>query len=295
MTKLWTSVVILPRWFAAPAVVLTVLLGAWLGGATAFQTTLAVLAGLAAAAAAHCWNGYHDWAITGFDKGEEPARSSKKPYTMGQSAIATGLATEGQVLWTALAWGAAAILLGVYLAFSSTFLILIPIVVALLCAPWYSTAKKLWHPEIPLTLGFGPMATLLGYLAAGDASRWWVGILAGIPSGFLFGVVAEGWDQWIDSRSDWPKGGRSMGLWIGWTGRSISLWLSLGVVATMILQVLMINLDVLASETLWALAVLVLGGFFISYAEAKKTWAVMGGLGAIFLYSLVLYILQVLS
>ena len=277
------ALVDLPRWFAAPAVVLVVLLGAHIGGANPLQSALAVLAGLATMAAAHSYNSWHDYVITGFDRGPVGGRSNPKPYTAGQSAIALGLATPGQVLLVAFAWALAALFLGAILAFSSSPWVLVPIAVSLACAPWYSTAKRLFHPEVPLCIGFAWMASLLGYFAGGETREWLKAILVSMPFFFLW-AAAEHIDQAYDAPSDWPKGGRSLGMLYAVKGIPLK-WPILGLVAAAYAsQAALIAAGYLRTGTALTLLALVPTGFCLALLDKKMDRAIPWGLGAIVLF-----------
>ena len=293
LALLWLHLAILPRWFVAPAAIVAVVLGGVVGHAAAGPLALAVLSGLALSAWAHMMNSVLDYEWTKLDRGEVGARSKPKPYTGGQSVIPAGIATSREVTIGAGFWLVLSLFLILPVAWESPW-VWAPWLLTVPLTFWYSWAKTKWHPEVPLALGFGPFATLLGFLAGGIES-WWLGLMAGVPLGFLFGFVAEWWDQAQDGKSDWPKWGRSLGVYGGWKGWPISVLLGLGLLITSGLHAGMVALGALAPLTLWALFMFPMSASILPWIEQGKTLAVLGGLGLIFLYSLLVVVLQATS
>jgi len=172
-------------------------------------TLWASLAVLCLMAAAHCLNSVFDWWL-GFDRG--PIRSRAKPYTSGSQVIPLGLATPGQVLTGALAWTALGMVSLLPLLPLPGLLAFYPLFPWVLSG-WYSLAKKSWHPEVPLTVGFGPVACLLGAGAVGEGLTWQV-FLVGLLMGAPLGVVGESIDQLLDAPHN--PGLRDIGKLIYW-------------------------------------------------------------------------------
>jgi len=284
-TLLVTHLITLPRWFALPAAASGVLLGVALGGAWGWQAGMAVLAGVLVMAAAHSWNSFHDYAITKFDVGETGGRSSEKAYTAGQSVIAEGLLSERAVLLNALAWVGLSALPTAVLAVTATPTVWVPWALAILCAPWYSQAKKAWHPELPLGFGFATCAVWLGMATAGDID-WRLGALASIPFFLAFGVVAELIDQHADYQSDWPKGGRSLGLLTAHLGLPLAPIVAVGMVVVFASQAALVVGGALDRWSLLSFAGAIPLFWSVWFIELDFKKGVLWGLGGGALYQL---------
>jgi len=283
MNRLIAHLVVLPRWFATLAAVTAIIFGGLLVGAGAFDLFVAVLAGLLLMAYAHSWNSYHDWAITGFDKGPAEGRSKIKLYTSGQSLLAQGILSEQEVLANSLVWLILSVPATLYLSLNSTNWVWLVWGLVVLCAPWYSFAKKLWHPDLPLGFGFATCAVWLGMCCVGQPD-WDTGFLASLPLFILWGTGAEHVDQGIDYESDWKKGGRSLGLWMKYVGVSFGWSITWLVMLIYLLQVMLISIGILAPWT--ALTFIAIAPFMVcaTAIHTDMRTAIIWGLAAIFLY-----------
>ena len=290
-SKLYAAVVVLPRWFVAPFVVSPIILGVALTHAWSWRAVLAVLAGLAFMVGGHAYNSFYDWAITKLDKGARPAG---KPYTGHQSVIADGilsvrlvaaiaaifLALFGLLTWSLLRTG------------PEWFFVGVGLVVMLV---WYSEAKKWWHPELPLALGFGPLLVWLGMSASGSVD-WWRGFLAAIPFMLTFGIIGTWVDQYLDYKTDWPKGARSFGMWLA--HRGWPLWRALLPVMALayVVQVALVLAGILSLPTLNSYIALFPFGFSLyAFAVGKTPLGVRHGLLGLVAFHILLAVGQVIG
>lgn len=294
--KLMGHLVTLPRWFGVVAAVTSVTLGGIIAGASAWYLFLAVMAGVFLMAYAHSWNAFHDWAITGFDKGTPTERSKKKVYTSGQSLLALGMLSQNEVLANSLGWLILSLGFAIPLSLMTTMWVWLPFGLVVLCAPWYSEAKRLWHPEIPLGLGFATFAIWLGQAAAGKPD-FVLGALVSIPLFLMWGVFAEHIDQARDYEENWPKHGRSLGMLV--RHYNIPLRWSIAWIMSVIFlaQIFLIAIGILAPWTgLTFLSVIPMTACAILLdTPASYSKGVLWGLGGIFLYQILLVVGQALG
>ena len=198
----------LTRPFALPIVVVCVLLGVFAVGTLSITAIYLVLSGVFMMAYAHTLNSYLDYYWTKLDQGDH--RSKAKPYTGGQQYLADGRITGTEILIN----GTICLSISALFAFlSDSPTVWLPWLILTPLTFWYSWAKLHWHPEIPLTLGFGTCSTWLGMAAAGNID-WLRGLIISLPVAFLFGVVCEAVDQAIDVEENWAKGLRNLGAWL---------------------------------------------------------------------------------
>lgn len=263
---LQVHILILPRWFASPIVIAGVTLGILLQGEWSAMVIASFLGGLLLMAFGHSWNSFHDYVITGLDKGEQLERSMEKPYTSGQSVIPSGRASPRGVLFNALFYLILSTIPFAVLSIHSTPYVWGIWVFVTLCAPWYSEAKLRWHPELPLALGFGPGAVWVGMAASGEVA-WMTGFLASIPFALLFGVVAEYVDQAIDAEANWKKGARSLGMLVALS--RIPLWVPLSLLLALVYisQLVLVVFNMLPPTSLLSLLALAL---FIVFLEQYR-------------------------
>ena len=273
-THLWS----LPRWFAAPATIASVVLGAILSGASFLPALLAALCALFAMAFAHSSNTYLDYYWTKLDRGGPSERSVPKVYTSGQQLLATGQLSQYGNLINMLAWGVGSAMPLIWLprvAFIP-WLLIIPMTF------WYSWAKTKWHPEIPLGLGFATFSVWLGMAASGQVD-YLRGAIWSIPFFLLWGLTAEWIDQWLDGKANWPKGARSLGVWWrikGWPVEALVTWgFTLSFIAA----------GFLGALPYWAIPLVF--ATIVAFPRHVKAGLVVG-LGAIFIF-MVHFILQV--
>lgn len=289
---LWT----LPRWFAAPVLISSVILGWVVSVPLSWWVLLPIACGLCMMAWGHTMNTLLDWSWTGLDKGLPDERSKPKPYTSGQQAIASGRMTENQVLIVAVSWA---------------FVSAIPLAVVVLRHPeylnaawliWaasvsvtflYSWGKLHWCCELALGVGFGPLACLLGAVCTGSPD-YSASLLVGLPVLLIFGGACEVFDQWWDAEANWDRGLRNIGAWVwkkGWPVRDVVGWI---IAATFLVQVVLIIVGVLSLSTAPAyLAGIAL--FWLNKAAERKPWAVLLLLCAVFYYCVMLAVGQVIG
>lgn len=266
-------------------------MGGAVAGTSILNLALVALVGALLMAWSHTMNTWNDWVLTGFDKGEESDRSHKKPYSAGQNVIAEGVSPT-DVYLNGLAWLTGALALTVYLAGEVGPLIWLPVGLTIPMTFAYSYGKKYYLCELVLGLGFGPFAAMLG-ASVSDNPVLWKAFLVGIPIGIMFGFAAEAYDQWFDADANWDKGLRNIGAWTWRLGRSITAVVAL-LAAVAYASVLGLRLAGLLSE--WAIlsAIAFPGLIFMTFAEARSKPAIMAGLGAIFLFCILLAVGEVI-
>ena len=279
-----------PRWFAAPVLVSSVVLGYAVSAPLSWFVLVPILFVLCVMAWSHTMNTYLDHEWTGFDKGLESERSHPKPYTSGQQVIASGVLSANQVLAIAIGWLIASSIAMIYIL---SVPMLVFWVLSLLVTFWYSWGKLHWMPELALGIGFGPLAALIG-AAATPTPDYLAAALASMPIFLIFGVGAESWDQWADSDVNWDRGLRNIGAWVWHTKKSIGLVVGVIVLTTFIVQGLLVLVGVLSAWTLLSLPA-ALSLVLLPQAEKRKPWAVNLLLGAVFYYCVALAVGQVVG
>lgn len=288
------ALLVQPRWFAAPIIVSSVVLGYVVSAPISWFVLAPILLALCVMAWSHTMNTYLDHEWTGFDKGESAERSHPKPYTSGQQVIASGILSARQVLVIAVGWLLASSIALIYIhtRVESTWMVLFWALSASVTF-WYSWGKLHWHPELALGVGFGPLAALVG-AAASPSPDYLRAILASIPIFLMFGFVAEIFDQWWDADTNWNRGLRNIGAWVWHTKRSVGIVVEVMVFATFLAQLLLVFVGVLSvwtSLTYPAIFSLLL----LPQAEKRKPWAVNLLLGAVFYYCVALAVGQVIG
>lgn len=246
--KLWIHLITLPRWFAIPIAVCSIILGGVLMKAEVIPLVLAALSGALMMAAAHSSNTLIDYSVTGFDKGTEEERSKPKEYTVGQSVIAAGILSEQEVLGNIVFWLVlSAIPAGILSIMVSPWVWLFW-ALAMACSPLYSLGKRHYLCELVLGLGFGPIACCLGASSASNP-HYLLAFLAGIPIFILWGFGAETMDQYTDAEPNWPRGLRNLGALVWHSRTSISVVISWLLAITFISQLFLIAAGVLKPLT----------------------------------------------
>lgn len=283
----------LGRFFALPCAACSVLLGIALGGHWSWVSAMVVLAAVFLMAYSHSFNTLLDWAWTGFDKGTEEERSRPKVYTDGQQPIAAGTMTIKGVLVNGL----------VYLAISAAF---IGIVIyqtgwiigflwlsGALVTFWYSIAKKYYHPELALGVGFATIGCMMGMATQPNPDYLLAG-LASIPFFIMFSVMCESLDQWIDAEANWPRGGRSLGMLVWKNEQSIATYATYWIINAYIAQVILVMAGLLSPLTGYSLVALVPLAFAIAMIERQQDKAIVVGLGGVFLFHILIVVGEVL-
>jgi hypothetical protein len=257
----------LPRWFAFPAIVASVLLGSAIEGEINWLTGMAILAALCIMAASHSQNTLYDWYLTKLDRGEEEVRSHEKIYTSGQQLFAHGEITWWENVLNIMAWLVMGAIFVATIGVQTSPWVWLPYGLIVPMALWYSYAKLYYHPELPLGLGFGPFAVMLGASAVSADPDLWTAFLAGIPLAICFGWVAEAWDQYKDADANWDKGLRSLGAICWANSLHISILLIFEIVAMAMAQFAMIVLGILAPETMLSFIALVPVAFMLVWIK----------------------------
>lgn len=289
--KLMGHIVTLPRWFGLPAAVCAVVLGGLIAGASAWYLFLAVMAGVFLMAYAHSWNSFHDWAITGLDKGSPTERSKKKVYTSGQSLFALGILNQWEGLANSLGWLVLSLGFAIPLSLMTTMWVWLPFGLVVLCAPAYSWGKLHYSCELILGLGFGSFAAMIGACAVANPPLW-VAFLAGMPFTLLWGYFAETYDQWDDADVNWDKGLRNLGAWVWKSGLSISHFLGWLLALAYLAQVFLIVNDILAPMTAISALAIPVFAYSLAILQAEQKKGVLLLLLAIFLQMVLLTVGQ---
>lgn len=282
----------LGRFFAAPIVILAVILGAILAGAPVLLTMLAVVAGLLAMAAGHYYNSWadHRW---GLDRGTP--RSVEKWYTWGSSVIALGKATPKEILIYALAQYA--IFTGICAAIgilANTWWVIFPWAIGLtagfLYAPGFMPGLK--YKGFPEYVGFafGVGGVALGYVCSGGMNLPLV-LLVGIGVSLPW---ATDWiiDQYVDAESDIKKGVRNIAHVAYETGFPIWAWCLFGWTISYICLLGLITIGYLSPWVFLAMLAVPLFGLAAVWMPKDLTKAVQYGLVATFAYMLLVVIGQ---
>lgn len=275
----------LPRWFAAPIVLASIVLGGILAEADWVTILLASLAGVFVMAWAHGMNAFLDYSWTKLDQGA--GRSKPKPYTTGQQPLGSGLATPKEVFFSALFWLLLSLIPVSLLSIWGSVWVWIPWSISSLCTFWYSWAKLHYHPEVPLMLGFGPIATLFSGSAVPGANLLQA-TLAGLPFGILFGCAAEAMDQYYDAEANWSKGLRSIGALAWCRSVPIALVVDAWILVAIMVHYLLTTVGILSAQSLLGVAsaiVFALMSLLLnSTVESNVKLGIILGLFALVLY-----------
>jgi 4-hydroxybenzoate polyprenyltransferase len=292
MNILRIHLLVLPRWFGLPFVIAPVMLGAILSGASVLNTLLACLIGALIMSYGHSVNTWLDWLI-GFDRGEK--KSKPKPYTSGQNVIDDDSKGFGYVVLNSFVWAALALVIAGYLSLIGFRWALEITLVSLLLPFAYSFGKKLYLCETVLAVGFGPLAAVLG-AAVSQNPRYLEAALASLPIAIVFGFAAEIWDQSYDSENNWDDGLRNIGAWLVHTynGVAVNRTVHVFVLIAGVTHLFLALYGVLSIYTL--IAAIMYIPFLISLKPTLNLKrAVLLGLAAISVYSLMIPIVQVFA
>lgn len=286
----------LGRFFALPIAVCSVLLGIALGGHWSWVSAMVALAAVFLMAYGHSFNSLLDWSWTKFDQGTEEERSRPKVYTHGQQAIASGAMSVRGVLANGLVYLAiSAVFIGIVIWQTGWWALLFWVLGALITF-WYSQAKKYWHPEMALGVGFATLGCMMGMATQPNPDYLLAG-LASIPFFIMFSVVCESLDQWIDAGANWPRGGRSLGMLVWKTSGSIvtyaSWWIAIGYIA----QLFLVQAGILEPLTALTLVAAVPLAFAVTMVPdlSRRDLGVAIGLFGVFVFHILLVVGQVLG
>jgi 1,4-dihydroxy-2-naphthoate octaprenyltransferase len=248
-TKLRVNLWTLPRWFAAPIFGGSAVLGALLAGGMSRNSWLGVIGTLLIMAGGHSFNSFLDYAWTGLDKGEPEDRSAEKDYAGGQSVIAGGLVSAGEVAANALGWYVLALIPLVYLALTVGWMVLVVGVLGMLVTFAYAKAKFNWTHEAVLGTGAGPLALLGGMFATSAHPPWVAGLVASVPAFILISFIGLSIDEWPDAAANLKKGVRSLAYKVWEYGVSLEWYVSSWFLFMYLFQVFLIAAGLLAPLT----------------------------------------------
>lgn len=286
-SPLTVHLLILPRWFALPVILLAVLLGSLLAGGPSWSTALALLAGALLMAGLHSLNTYADWR-TGVDaplSEEDPLRSTSKWYTAGSQVIAAGWAPPRGVLANALLWLMAATVCVGALAWQ-------------VGSPWpylgwglgmvfgglYSPVWKYrGFPEACGLFAFGAGGVALGYSSVGGQMDLARALLVGVG---VSGPWATSWgvDQYVDAPSDEAKGLRNIGTLLLNTGLPLWAHVLFGVNLSYLMVLFLVQVGYLSPWTMLSLGAVPLWVLTLAWLNRSIPRGVRYGLAAIFVY-----------
>lgn len=289
--SLWEKILVqvsLARLFALPGALGSICLGSILGGIIWDKLIFAFLSGLFMMAWAHSMNSFLDYEWTGLDKGREHERSRRKIYTGAQNLIGEGKISPKGVLISSIFF---LILSAIFALLTKEILILIPWLLIFPLTFWYSWAKLHYHPELPLGLGFGCLAVVLGN-SVSESPDLIKAFLAGIPYMIMFGFVAETYDQYFDADVNWNRGLRNIGSLVWRYDLSISKVLLFLSGIAYLSQVVIVSLGILSPKTLLSLLALVFIIPACLWVENKPKEGVITGLLGIFLFNILIVIGQ---
>ncbi|OGO38933.1 MAG: hypothetical protein A2147_11050 [Chloroflexi bacterium RBG_16_57_8] len=276
---LWT----LPRWFATSLFGAPAVLGGLLAGGMTPNSWLGVVAVLLIMAGGHSFNSFLDYAWTGLDRGDISERSAEKDYAGGQSVIASGLVSTGEVALNAIAWYLLAMVPLVYLAINVGWQVLAVGLVGMLVTFFYSKSKFNWTHEIVLGIGAGPLAVLAGMFATTSSAPWATGLIASVPSGILISFIGLPLDEWPDAEANIRKGVKSIAYKVWEHGISLEWYVTSWVLFMFVFQVFLIVIGVLAPlSALSFLAWPFFMSFLVLLKQDFRRWAgrvvLVGGL-----------------
>ena len=281
MNKLYVHLWSLPRWFAAPAVVPAVALGAVMAGAPFAPTVLVCLSALALMASGHSLNTFTDW-VTGVDK---EGGSVEKSYTDGSQVIRHGGATPAEVFLNAFIWFLIALALLLLAASAGSNAVFAGFILGALLGYSYSPVLKyLGLPELLGIGGFGIASVMMGYAASGALDLFRV-VVAGFAISVPF-AVSWGVDQLYDAKSDVKRGVHNIGGLLLTTGLPVSTYITLGVAVTYIALMYAILTGALSRSTFMAILAMPLFVICIAGVHSPETRekGVRYGLAGIFTY-----------
>jgi 1,4-dihydroxy-2-naphthoate octaprenyltransferase len=152
------------------------------GAANPFNLGFAILATFGLIIAHMSVNTFNDY----FDsRSKLDTKTQRTPFSGGSGAIQSGLLSEKQALWVAIATLIVIIPIGIFFTIIQGWLLLPLLVVALLCIVIYTPLiLRMGYPEWSAGLGLGILPVLGAYFV--QTGSYNIGILvAAIPSGFL--------------------------------------------------------------------------------------------------------------
>jgi 1,4-dihydroxy-2-naphthoate octaprenyltransferase len=227
-------------------------------------------------AGGHSFNSFLDYSWTGLDKGEPTERSAEKDYAGGQSVIATGILTPGEVVFNAIGWYVLALIPIIYLAVRVGWGILVVGFLGMLVTFAYSKSKFNWTHEMVLGTAAGPLAVLSGMFATTSSPPWVTGMIVGVPSLIMISFVGLAIDEWPDAQANLKKGVRSIAYKVWEYGVSLEWYVTSWLLFMYMYQIFLIAIGIL--KPLSAISLLT-WPFMISFLVLAKRdfrkWAAM--------------------
>ncbi|MFA5186432.1 MAG: UbiA family prenyltransferase [Patescibacteria group bacterium] len=256
MRRLYVHLIVLPRWFALPAVGCAVALGCIQTGAAGWLVAMAVLSSAAVMAWGHSMNTLLDY-LTGIDCKDDKT-SRPKSYTSGNQVIVSGFMSPIEVLVNAICWLGISMMLISVTASHTTAWIYLPWGLSALMTFLYSWGKLRYLCELALGLGFGPLAVMMGAAASQNFAFADFGpaFLSGLVFAWVFGFGAEFIDQAFDADVNWDSGLRNMGALAWKTGIHPATFTCVLLAFAYIIQIALVIGGYLAPLTLSTLALM---------------------------------------
>ena len=251
MNKLKIHLLTLPRWFALPFFAASTFMGIILAGGdlSTCYPYLGLLAGLFLMAGGHSFNTLLDYSWTGLDKGEVEQRSAEKSYTGGQSVIARGLITPGEVFANACGWYVLALIPIIFIAQNVGPIIYLIAFMGMGVTFWYSWAKFNYTHELALGVGVGPIAVLLGMFSVSGSPDWLTGLIISAPFAVILSFAGLALDEWPDAEANLKKGVRSIAYKVWEYKVDLGSYLNAWIGAMYTYQVFLITVDILCPLT----------------------------------------------
>ena len=290
MTKIKAHLWTLPRWFALTLFASPAILGGIMAGGMTANSWLGVLAAALVMAGGHSFNSYLDYVWTGLDKGQVDERSAEKNYTGGQSLLAKGVLSPGEVLANALGWYAVALVPVIYLAVNVTWWVIIIAALGMAVTFFYAQGKFNWTHELALGLGVGPLAVLMGMFATSSTPQWADGLIVSVPFAIVASFAGLAIDEYPDAAANLKKGVKSVAYMVWQSGVALEWYLSSWFLFLFIYQVFLITINLLTPMSAlafltWPFFIAALVFLRINFSRASNA---IIGLGVIYPVLLVL-------
>jgi 1,4-dihydroxy-2-naphthoate octaprenyltransferase len=225
-------------------------------------------------AGGHSFNSFLDYAWTGLDKGEPENRSAEKDYAGGQSVIAAGIVSEGEVAYNAITWYLLALIPLIYLALNVGWQILLIGFLGMMVTFAYAKSKFNWTHEMVLGISSGPLAVLAGMFATSGSPPWVTGLVVSIPALILISFVGLAIDEWPDAEANLKKGVKSISYKVWEYGVSLEWYVSSWLLFMYMYQVFLIAIGMLKplsaiSFVTWPLLI----SFLVLSRKNFRKWA----------------------
>lgn len=127
-----------------------------------------------------------------YKSGTDRVNKNRSPFNGGTPFIVQGLLTTKQVYTGAITFFVLGSLIGLYLAYEVSYIVLVLGLLGVFLGYFYTSPKvnlaALGIGELAVGLGFGPLVIAGAYMVQTGVFSWPV-VLAGLPVGFLIGLV----------------------------------------------------------------------------------------------------------